>query len=176
MALCPTCGNSVSTDATICSDCGMDLTSMAPPTDQSASSRAAELSAEILTPEAIGFAVLTLKRAGILTDVKYAVGIDVILGRFDTESGPVDVDFAPLPEATYISRHHARLRRASDGQWTIQDLGSRNGTYVKSGEDAQFIRTTGEHGLNDGDEIALGNARFVFSINHSMTPEISSVD
>jgi pSer/pThr/pTyr-binding forkhead associated (FHA) protein len=173
----------------------MDLTSLAPAAESPASPSTPATSAATASPvitETVlpapdevgsgitnapsGLATLTLKRAGVLTSDIYAIGDDVVLGRFDTESGPVDVDFAPLPEATYISRHHARLKLNSEKQWTIEDLGSRNGTFVRSTGAAQFVRITGEQAVADGDEIALGNARFLFSIvdNSNTSSEGSS--
>ena len=86
----------------------------------------------------------------------------MVLGRFDSETGPVDVDLASMPEAMYVSRRHAELWKSADGSWFIKDLGSHNGTFVRSGEKPQFQRVSGEQLLSDGDEIALGNARFEF--------------
>lgn len=48
----------------------------------------------------------------------------------------------------FLSRHHARLRNDGDG-WTIEDLGSRNGTRV-NGERVREVRR-----LADGDVVAL---------------------
>jgi pSer/pThr/pTyr-binding forkhead associated (FHA) protein len=47
------------------------------------------------------------------------------------------------------SRHHARLDR-EQGQYLVQDVGSRNGTYVNG------QRITEAHVLRDGDEIQIG--------------------
>jgi pSer/pThr/pTyr-binding forkhead associated (FHA) protein len=71
------------------------------------------------------------------------------------------VDLGPLPEASYVSRHHAEFR--FDGStWFIRDMGSRNGTFWRSGGQGAFSRVAGEQQLASGDEIALGNARFEF--------------
>jgi pSer/pThr/pTyr-binding forkhead associated (FHA) protein len=53
------------------------------------------------------------------------------------------------------SRLHAVLERYASG-WSIRDLGSRNGTYV-NGEPI-----TAERALRPGDEITIGETRFVF--------------
>lgn len=106
-----------------------------------------------------GSAKLILKRGGALTGDVFPIGPSATVGRFDPESGPVDVDMANLPEAVYISRHHAELN-LRDGQWMVKDLGSRNGTFVKNA--AGFNRVTGETALQSGDEVAFGNARFEF--------------
>ena len=106
-------------------------------------------------------ASLTLKRGGTLTDEKFVIGAMASIGRFDPESGPVDVDMASLPEASYVSRHHAEIRGDENG-WRIKDLGSRNGTFVRAANGGAFARVQGEHKLHDGDEVSLGNARFEF--------------
>jgi pSer/pThr/pTyr-binding forkhead associated (FHA) protein len=85
-----------------------------------------------------------------------------VIGRFDPETGPVDVDLGPLPEAVYISRHHAEIWPDESGQWFVKDLGSGNATFVCVAGERQFKKTTGEHPINDRDEVAFGNARFEF--------------
>jgi len=104
-------------------------------------------------------ATLTLVRAGITTSSAFSMAAPAVIGRFDTESGPVDIDLGQLPEAIYVSRHHAEIRHES-GRWTLKDLGSRNGTFIKGARG--FARVTGETPLENGAEIALGNARFLF--------------
>ena len=108
-----------------------------------------------------GAAKLILKRGGALTGDVFSIGPSATVGRFDPESGPVDVDMAQLPEAVYISRHHAEIN-LRDGQWMVKDLGSRNGTFVKNA--SGFTRVTGETPVQSGDEVAFGNARFEFSL------------
>jgi DNA-binding winged helix-turn-helix (wHTH) protein len=54
-----------------------------------------------------------------------------------------------LPERQ-ISRQHARLRREADGYY-IEDLGSKNGTFINGQALPPFV----PHRLKDGDEIAL---------------------
>jgi pSer/pThr/pTyr-binding forkhead associated (FHA) protein len=110
-----------------------------------------------------GAARITLKRNGIPAE-SFPVGEQALLGRFDSETGPVDVDLGQLPEAVYISRHHAELRRDASGAWTIKDLAAGNGTFVRPKGQPKFQRVTGEQALHDGDEFALGNARFDFRI------------
>jgi pSer/pThr/pTyr-binding forkhead associated (FHA) protein len=54
-----------------------------------------------------------------------------------------------------VSRHHARL--TVDGTAaTLEDLGSKNGTYLEG----RLLR--GAMPLSDGDEIAIGPALFAF--------------
>ena len=54
-----------------------------------------------------------------------------------------------------VSRHHARIWRAADGQFWIEDLGSRNGTFVNGAR-------VDKAWLTPGAAVALGgwSARF----------------
>jgi len=101
----------------------------------------------------------------VLTTEAFPIGDRVVIGRFDAESGPVDVDLGPLPEAAYVSRHHAEIWRDASGQWFLKDLGAMNGSFVRSPGQSQFQKISGDQALSDGDEIALGNARFEFRVN-----------
>ncbi len=56
-----------------------------------------------------------------------------------------------------VSRDHARIIVAGD-QVTIEDLGSKNGTYVGG------KRITGPTDLADGDEITIGRTRMIFRV------------
>lgn len=62
-----------------------------------------------------------------------------------------------------ISRHHAVLRR-SDGVWTLQDLGSRNGTFLGS------QKLVGAVELAGGEEIHLGDTVLRFELLGSGGP------
>jgi len=53
------------------------------------------------------------------------------------------------------SRFHAEIVR-SGSNWRLRDLQSKNGTHV------QGVRVTDECGLHDGDQIRIGQTRFVF--------------
>jgi len=107
---------------------------------------------------------LAVKRYGVVTAEEIPLlGERLVVGRFDPESGPVDIDLSSAPEAGQLSRHHAELYREADGQWHVKDLGSTNGVFVKRPESSTFgPRLTTPVALNPGDEVAFGNARFVF--------------
>jgi DNA-binding winged helix-turn-helix (wHTH) protein len=62
-----------------------------------------------------------------------------------------------------ISRHHARIL-VTDGDATIEDLGSKNGTQVNS------IRITQPARLSDGDQIGLGTIKLTFRVESGTTP------
>lgn len=102
---------------------------------------------------------LILKRSGQETDIVFGFTPPATIGRFDPEVGPIDVDLGSVEEGSFVSRTHARIV-LEDDVYKIQDLGSSNGTYILR-DDFEKIE---EAELHDGDEIALGNARFVFRV------------
>jgi DNA-binding winged helix-turn-helix (wHTH) protein len=74
---------------------------------------------------------------------------DHLLGR--------DGDVAIWLESPSVSRHHARIR-VSGTDATIEDLGSKNGTYL------QGERLASPSPLTDGDEIRLGSVLVKFRL------------
>lgn len=54
-----------------------------------------------------------------------------------------------------VSKRHAEIHRLPGGTYLLKDLGSRNGTYIRS-------RSVTEHPLEDGDEIQMGSTRLLF--------------
>jgi DNA-binding winged helix-turn-helix (wHTH) protein len=70
-----------------------------------------------------------------------------LLGRSEDAAARID--------AATVSRHHARVI-VSSGDATLEDLGSKNGTFLR-GE-----RLATPQALRDGDEIALGRIRLTF--------------
>ena len=128
--------------------------------------KSAPTPAPVAAPVAANTAHITLRRGGALTSDSFRFGSGAVVGRFDPDSGPVDVDLAPLPEASYVSRHHAEFRHdAGTGQWFVRDMGSSNGTFWRAQGAGAFARLSGEQELNAGDEISLGNARFEFGVD-----------
>jgi DNA-binding winged helix-turn-helix (wHTH) protein len=70
--------------------------------------------------------------------------------------GRVDEGVAWLESAT-VSRRHARIL-VSGGKATLEDLGSKNGTFVRG------RRLTAPSPLSDGDEIRVGEVRMTFRV------------
>jgi pSer/pThr/pTyr-binding forkhead associated (FHA) protein len=116
--------------------------------------------AEEPTETLAGQGTLIVKRGGVETEDVFTFAPPAIIGRFDPEKGPVDIDLGGIPEGQYVSRKHAKITREGE-TWTIEDLGSSNGTYILRGD---FERVESAP-IEDGDEIALGNARFVFKLS-----------
>lgn len=104
-------------------------------------------------------AQLVVVRNGTETEDVFGIRPPAVLGRFDPSVGPVDVDLGGIPEGSYVSRKHARIT-CEDDVWRIEDLGSSNGVFLLR-EDFERVQSAE---LADGDEIALGNARFRFRI------------
>lgn len=120
--------------------------------------------AEAPTPAPLTNPRLVAKRYGAVTTEEIPLQAErLVVGRFDPESGPVDIDLSAIPESGQLSRHHAEIYREADGQWHVKDLGSTNGVFVKRPDSSTFgPRITIPAALKPGDEVAFGNARFVF--------------
>jgi DNA-binding winged helix-turn-helix (wHTH) protein len=73
------------------------------------------------------------------------------------------VDAAIPIDAPGVSRHHASIVVA-DGEATMEDLGSKNGTHVNGSRMAAPRR------LSDGDEIRLGTVVLVFRVGSPTSP------
>ncbi len=91
------------------------------------------------------------------------VGERVSVGRFDSSTGPVDIDLSGMKGEAHISRRHAEFA-LENGKWVIRDLGSTNGVYLKRvGQSAYGPRIAQPEILNDGDEVAFGNTKFLYT-------------
>lgn len=106
-----------------------------------------------------GGARLILMRSGKETDIVFGFTAPATIGRFDPSVGPIDVDLGSVEEGSSVSRSHAKIV-IEDDVYKIQDMGSSNGTYILR-DDFEKVE---EAELKDGDEISLGNARFVFRV------------
>lgn len=169
---CPVCEKTVPEGQTVCEECGTEIGTQAEKPASAESGTASEVfpvpathPTPVVSPSE-GPSVpahLLLKRAGTLTGDEFPVGEEVVIGRFDEDMGPVDIDLVGIPESPYISRRHAKIYREASGQWFVEDLGSSNGTFLwKSGGQPQRLSAHQPTAINDGDEVAFGNARFVF--------------
>ncbi len=72
----------------------------------------------------------------------FAIGAGISVGR-ETDNTIV------VGDDTYISGHHARIRPA-EGRVVVDDLGSKNGTYLNG------TRITHERNIHTGDRIQIG--------------------
>jgi pSer/pThr/pTyr-binding forkhead associated (FHA) protein/RNA polymerase subunit RPABC4/transcription elongation factor Spt4 len=85
------------------------------------------------------FRIVQVLRGGSEGMVYCARDTSVQIGREDSEMN--------FPDDIFMSGRHAKLELAPDGTYTLHDLGSRNGTYV---------RIRGERELAHGDYLFLG--------------------
>lgn len=111
-----------------------------------------------------GAARLGIRKFGAATgDFIPLQGEKLVVGRFDASSGPVDIDLSALGGAEHISRRHAELSQQG-GRWTVTDLGSTNGVFIKrAGQGAFSPRLQEPTALSDGDEVAFGNLVLTFN-------------
>ncbi|MDB9414145.1 FHA domain-containing protein [Microcystis aeruginosa] len=85
-----------------------------------------------------------------------------LIGIFDSDTGPVDVDLEKFPDNETVSRNHAEIY-PDGGTWKIKDLGSLNGVFIKPIGQTRFnARITAPTPLSSGDEIAIAKIRFLF--------------
>ena len=63
-----------------------------------------------------------------------------------------------------ISRNHARISKIDDTVWIIEDLGSKNGTFINK------IPLTTSQKLYDSDMITLGNIKILVNLISAVTP------
>ena len=75
---------------------------------------------------------------------------EVTIGRGDENSIPVPHDS--------LSTQHAQLTQSGDGEWTLMDLGSTNGTFVNGSQISEAL-------LPDESEILFGQVSAHFSIS-----------
>jgi len=66
-----------------------------------------------------------------------------------------------------VSKFHAQIQRSPEGPHILQDLGSRNGTYV-SGQRIQ------RHVLEDSEEVVLGTVRFRYHAERAGQSSVTS--
>ena len=86
----------------------------------------------------------------------YYDGREIALPEGESTLGRAD-DVTALVDAASVSRRHARIR-VREGRATLEDLGSKNGTFVR-GE-----RLLASRELRDGDEIRLGHVPLTFRV------------
>lgn len=84
------------------------------------------------------------------------------IGRWDADNGIFpDVDLDAYDPDAKVSRRHARIVKG-ERSYTIEDLGSTNGTFVNRG---RRLLPGSPHVLNEGDEIIVGKTFLRFRIN-----------
>ncbi|OZH55229.1 hypothetical protein AFK68_05940 [Hydrocoleum sp. CS-953] len=89
---------------------------------------------------------------------------NAIIGKFDPDIGPVEIDLDGFYGDETVSSTHAEIY-FENNQWQIKDMGSTNGIYIKPTGKTRFgYRMNKPEILNSGDEIAIGKIRLLFLI------------
>jgi FHA domain len=93
---------------------------------------------------------------------EFTIDSSAVVGIFDPDMGPVEIDLEEFPGGETVSRNHAEIY-PEGGVWKIKDLGSTNGVFIKRTGQTRFgARVTTPETINYGDEIAFGKVRFLF--------------
>ncbi len=93
---------------------------------------------------------------------EFTIDSNSIVGVFDPDTGPVEIDLEAFPGGETVSRNHAEIYPEGT-VWKIKDLGSTNGIFIKRSGQTRFgARLTTPETINSGDEIAFGKVRFLF--------------
>ena len=98
--------------------------------------------------------------AGNATGSEIRVDDEFLIGRQEEGEGTLGQD-------AEISRHHARIAR-SGGGFTVEDLGSTNGTFVNG------HRISGAEILSPGDRIQVGATTLVVQVSVPSAGEVSA--
>ena len=102
-------------------------------------------------------AYLVLVRGSAIGDTRL-IGNNITIGRSR------DADFS-CPNDNGMSRIHARVSRGTQGNYLIDDLNSRNGTWVNDTRIAQHI-------LDDGDTILVGSTILRFAYHDEVACQL----
>ncbi len=90
---------------------------------------------------------------------RHKLGALASLGRHPENTIPV--------QDRSVSKFHAQIQRGGDGNHHLQDLGSRNGTYVEGQRVDRCV-------LDDGMEVVLGTVRFRYHQEYE-APQVTSM-
>ena len=158
MVDCPACGHANATGSNFCAQCGEKLTRSSDATrtipiileDIRSAGEQSTVVLEAIRDLPAGNALLLVER-GPDTGAKYLLDTDqATAGRH-----PKSDIF--LDDIT-VSRHHCRFVRSHEG-FSLEDLGSLNGTYVNK----VLVETPSP--LRQGDEVQIGKFRMVFCVS-----------
>lgn len=134
---CTNCGTALPPSAQYCAACGK-------PASPGVAPRKSQTSAFAAQRADVPGEIAVLEESGEVAERFPLVGEETTIGREEA-----DIEFADDP---FMSPLHAQVS-AQDGQFSIRDLGSRNGTWT-------FIMEP--HRLSDGDLVLIGSQVLLF--------------
>lgn len=111
----------------------------------------------------VGLAKLIPKQVGAPIPEFVLDSDRAIAGKFDANTGPVEIDLSGFYGTENVSPQHAQIY-LEGGQWKIEDLGSTTGTFIKPFGGTGYQKITAPFSLNSGDEITIGNIRLLFQM------------
>lgn len=190
MIKCQTCGTENPNNAQYCDECGTKLyggteiktdnTNFQPQYPETPVFRGANVTSvgipaiveELKSEEGFGQEINKPKKgihARLVIERGEAIGTEFTLsaeesyiGRWDADNGVFpDVDLDAFDPEAKVSRRHARIF-LQNGKYTIEDLGSTNGTFVNRG---RRLIPGNKQPLNDSDEVIVGKTFLRFYIN-----------
>lgn len=89
---------------------------------------------------------------------------NAIIGKFNREIGPVEIDLDGFYGNNTVSSTHGEIY-FENNQWQIKDIGSNDGIYIKpTGQNRFGYRINKPEILKSGYEIAIGKVRLLFLI------------
>ncbi|HEX8288171.1 MAG TPA: FHA domain-containing protein [Pyrinomonadaceae bacterium] len=119
-------------------------------------------SQEINKPKKGNHARLVIERGEAIGTEFSLSAEESFIGRWDADNGIFpDVDLDAFDPEAKVSRRHARIV-LQNGKYTIEDLGSTNGTFVNRG---RRLIPGNRQVLNDNDEVIVGKTFLRFYIN-----------
>ena len=168
--ICPSCEKVNNPDAVFCAHCGYAFsdksnTTVIVPNKSYKVPDASQLSHLIdLHPDALILYIVGRKQPMIVK-----TNADIVLGRHgkdDTEDKP-DVDFTDFDgHILGVSRKHAIIHLTDDG-YSIEDLGSSNGTFVNE----QRIQPNTRREVASGDLLRIGQCILYIYFNKATKPQ-----
>jgi hypothetical protein len=150
---CPVCGTARVADDRFCESCGHDFSAAPASTGPPAAGWELVIVADRhyfdrVVAQEIDFPGDVEPRRLALDQAELRVG----RGRPGAESPPDGIDLTGAADDPALSRLHAVIARQGDGSYTIEDVGSTNGTELNGRALPSHDPVT----LDDGDRIQLG--------------------
>jgi FHA domain len=113
-------------------------------------------------PTVTGTPKLIAKQAGAIIPEFTLDKSTLLVGIFDPDSGPVEIDLDSFAGSDTVSRQHAEIYLEA-GEWKVKDLTSTNGVFIKKSSQQRFGgKIVSPQVLEDGDEVAFAKIQFTF--------------